>query len=125
MADRKVRWGIISTADIGMKKVTPGIMKSAHSEVVALGSRDLGKAKAALAQLGLSNARAYGSYEELFADPDIDAVYNPLPNHLHVPITLAAARAGKHVLCEKPIAMTAKEAEELRGAPRDVIISEA
>lgn len=125
MAERKVRWGIVSTAAIGMNYVTPGIMKSPHSEVVALGSRDLGKAKAALAQLGLPNGRAYGSYEELFADPDVDAIYNPLPNHLHVPITLAAARAGKHVLCEKPIAMSAKEAEELRGAPKDVIISEA
>ncbi len=120
-----VRWGIVSTADIGMKKVTPGIIKSAHSEVVALASRDLGKAKAALAELGLPNARAYGSYEELFADPNIDAIYNPLPNHLHVPITLAAARAGKHVLCEKPIAITAREAEELRQAPKGVLIHEA
>jgi predicted dehydrogenase len=125
MAGRKVRWGIVSTAAIGMNYVTPGIMKSAHSEVVALGSRDLGKAQAALAKLGLNEARAYGSYEDLFADPDVDAIYNPLPNHLHVPITLAAARAGKHVLCEKPIALTAAEAEQLRGAPGDVIISEA
>jgi predicted dehydrogenase len=125
MAERKVRWGIVSTAAIGMNQVTPGIMKSPHSEVVALASRDLGKAQAALAQLGLSDARAYGSYEELFADPDVDAIYNPLPNHLHVPITLAAARAGKHVLCEKPIAMSAAEATELRSAPKDVIISEA
>jgi predicted dehydrogenase len=125
MADRRIRWGIVSTADIGMKKVTPGIMKSPHSEVVALASRDLGKARAALDELRLPSARAYGSYEELFADPDVDAVYNPLPNHLHVPVTLAAARAGKHVLCEKPISITAREAEELRAAPKDVLIAEA
>ena len=125
MAERKVRWGIVSTAAIGMNQVTPGIMKSPHSEVVALASRDLGKAQAALGKLGLAKARAYGSYEELFADPEIDAIYNPLPNHLHVPITLAAARAGKHVLCEKPMAMNAAEAAQLRDAPKDVIISEA
>lgn len=125
MAEKKVRWGIVSTANIGMAKVTPGIMKSPHSEVVALASRDLGKAKAALAELGLGNARAYGSYEALFSDPEIDAIYNPLPNHLHVPVTLAAARAGKHVLCEKPISMTAKEAEGLRAAPGNVLVTEA
>jgi predicted dehydrogenase len=125
MVERKIRWGIVSTAQIGMNQVTPGIMKSPHSEVVALASRDLGMAKAALRQLGLPNGRAYGSYEELLSDSDVEAVYNPLPNHLHVPITLAAARAGKHVLCEKPISITAKEAEELRAAPEGILITEA
>lgn len=127
MADgNKVRWGIISTANIGVEKVIPGILKSPHSEVVALASRDLARAHTALSHLGLrSHARAYGSYEELFADPMVDAVYNPLPNHLHVPLTLAAAKAGKHVLCEKPIALTAKEAEELRNIPEGIVFYEA
>ena len=125
MADRKIRWGIVSTAKIGMNYVNRGIMQSPHSEIVALASRDLAKAQAGLQQLGLPNARAYGSYEELLADPNIDAIYNPLPNHLHVPITLAAARAGKHVLCEKPIAITSAEAEELRQAPKNILITEA
>jgi len=124
-SNKKVRWGIVSTADIGVKKVIPGILKSPHSEVVAMGSRDEGKARASLDSLGLSKAKAYGSYEALFADPNVDAIYNPLPNHLHVPITLAAAKAGKHVLCEKPIAITAKEAEDLRAAPKNVLIEEA
>lgn len=120
---QKLRWGILSTANIGMTKVTPAIMKSAHSEVVAIASRDLGKAQAAARQLGI--AKAYGSYEELLADPDIDAIYNPLPNHLHVPMTVAAAKAGKHVLCEKPIALTAKDAEALRQCPPDRLVLEA
>ena len=120
---KKVRWGILSTANIGMQKVTPGIQKSAHSEVVAIASRDLGKARAAADKLGI--AKAYGSYEELFADPDIDAIYNALPNHLHVPMTVAAAKAGKHVLCEKPIALTAADAESLRECPPDRIVLEA
>ena len=122
-ADSKVRWGIISTADIGIKKVIPGIMKSAHSEVVAIASRDLGRAQAAAKTLGIP--RAYGSYEELFADPGIDAVYNPLPNHLHVPMTLAATKAGKHVLCEKPIGLNARDAEQLRDCPKDRLVLEA
>jgi predicted dehydrogenase len=126
MADKKVRWGIISTANIGTQKVIPAIMKSPHPEVVALASRDLARAHTALSHLGLrSSARAYGSYEELFADPNIDAIYNPVPNHLHVPLTLAAAKAGKHVLCEKPIAMNAKEAEELRQIPKGIVFYEA
>src|SRR4029079_9891235 len=86
----KVRWGILSTADIGMKKVTPGIMRSPSSVVTAIASRSIDRAQAAAAALGI--AQAYGSYEELLADPDIDVVYNPLPNYLHVPLTLAAAR---------------------------------
>ncbi len=120
---RKVRWGIISTADIGMRKVTPGIMKSAHSEVVAIASRSLETAQQAAAQLGI--AKAYGSYEAMLADPDIDAVYNPLPNHLHVPMTVAAAKAGKHVLCEKPVGLNARDAEGLRACPPDRIVAEA
>lgn len=122
MAD-KVRWGIISTANIGTEKVIPGIMKSAHSEVVAIASRELDKAKAAAQRLGIP--KAYGSYEELLADPEIDAVYNPLPNHLHVPITIAATKAGKHVLCEKPIGLNAADAERLRECPKDRIVLEA
>ena len=120
---RKVRWGILSTANIGMQKVTPAIQRSAHSEVVAIASRDLGKAQAAASQLGIP--KAYGSYEEMFADPEIDAIYHPLPNHLHVPMTIEAAQAGKHVLCEKPIALRAAEAERLRECPPDRIVLEA
>jgi predicted dehydrogenase len=120
---RKIRWGILSTANIGMEKVTPAIQNSQSSEVVAIASRDPGKARAAAEKLGIG--KAYGSYEELFADPDIDAIYNPLPNHLHVPMTLLAARAGKHVLCEKPIALSAAEAEELRQVPEGILVMEA
>lgn len=119
----KVKWGILSTADIGMKKVIPGMMRSPDIEVVAIASRNLKRAQAAAAQLDIP--RAYGSYEELLADPEIEAVYNPLPNHLHVPLTMMAAKAGKHVLCEKPIAITAKEAALLKTAPKNILIAEA
>jgi predicted dehydrogenase len=125
MSNRKVRWGIVSTAAIGINKVIPGILKSPHSEVVALASRDVAKAKAALNGLGLKNAQAYGRYEDLFSDPNVDAIYNPLPNHLHVPVTLAAAQAGKHVLCEKPIGMDAADAARLREVPKGVLVQEA
>ena len=107
----KIRYGVLSTANISLKKVIPGMQAGALTEVTAIASRDLGKAQAAAAQLGL--ARAYGSYEELLADPDIDAIYNPLPNDLHVPWTIKAAEAGKHVLCEKPIGLNADEARQL------------
>ncbi len=123
MTDKTVRWGIISTAHIGMGMVTPAIMKSAHSEVTAISSRDIDSARTAAAKLGIE--KAYGSYDEMLADPDIDAVYNPLPNHLHVELSLAAARAGKHVLCEKPMGMNAGDVERLKQAPGGILIAEA
>ncbi len=119
----KIRWGIISTANIGVEKVIPGMLKSKDFEVRAIASRTLASAKKAAKKLGIPVA--YGSYEEMLDDPEIDAVYNPLPNHLHVPLTLAAARKGKHVLCEKPIALTAEEAAELRDVPEGVLVAEA
>jgi len=107
----KVRWGVLSTAKIGVTKVIPGMQKGEWSEVAAIASRDLGKAETAARSLGI--ARAYGSYEELLADPQIEAIYNPLPNQLHVPLTIKAAEAGKHVLCEKPLSLTVAEAKTL------------
>jgi predicted dehydrogenase len=118
-----VRWGILSTAKIGRIKVVPGMMKSPLCDVAAVASRDEASARDMAGELGI--AKAYGSYEALLADPEIEAIYNPLPNHLHVPMTLAAAAAGKHVLCEKPIAITADEAEQLRQAGSQVLIAEA
>jgi len=109
---RKVVWGVLSTARIGMEKVIPAMQRGAHVEVRAIASRSLATAQEAARKLSLP--RAYGSYQELLADPEIEAVYIPVPNHLHVPLTLEAARAGKHVLCEKPIALTAEQATELR-----------
>ena len=106
-----VRWGILGAANIGVRKVIPAMQRGVRSHVVAIASRDLAKAQAAASELGI--ARAYGSYEELLADPEIEAIYNPLPNHLHVPWTIRAAEAGKHVLCEKPIALSAAEARQL------------
>ena len=122
-AKNPVRWGVISTARIGWEKVLPGMMKSKDIEIRAIASRALPTAKKWAKKLGIPVA--YGSYEELLDDPEIEAVYNPLPNHLHVPLTLAAAAKGKHVLCEKPIALSAEEAEKLKGAPAGVIIAEA
>jgi len=107
----KVRWGVLGAAYIALKKVIPAMQRGAWSEVVALASRDAGRAREAARSLGVP--KAFGSYEELLADSEIEAVYNPLPNHLHVPWTTKAAEAGKHVLCEKPVAMNAAEAREL------------
>lgn len=109
-----VNWGIISTALIGTAKVIPAMQKSKHCRIQAIASRDLALAKKWAEKLGIP--KAYGSYEELLADREIEAVYNPLPNHLHVPWSIKAAEAGKHVLCEKPIALDAKEAEQLVAA---------
>lgn len=113
---KKVRWGQISTANIGLKKVLPGMMRGKYSAVVAIASRDIASARKAAKALGIP--KAYGSYEEMLADPDIDAVYNPLPNHLHVPWSIKALEAGKHVLCEKPLALTSAEAQALVDAAK-------
>ena len=108
---KKIRWGVLGVASIAVRKVIPGMQKGAFSEVAAIASRDLAKAQTAARDLGL--AKAYGSYAALLADPEIDAIYNPLPNHLHVPWSIKAAEAGKHVLCEKPVGCNAGEAEDL------------
>jgi predicted dehydrogenase len=107
----KIRWGVLSTANIGLKKVIPGMQLGQFTSITAIASRNLTKSREAAAALGIPTA--YGSYEELLADPDIDAIYNPLPNDLHVPWTIKAAEAGKHVLCEKPISLTVAEAKTL------------
>ncbi len=120
---KKVVWGVLSTAKIGWEKVIPGMLKSEHCEIRAIASRSQDKARKLADRFGIPHA--YGSYEALLADPEIEAIYNPLPNHEHVPMTLAAARAGKHVLCEKPVALTAKEAEQLREVAGKVHIMEA
>jgi predicted dehydrogenase len=120
---KKVVWGVLSTAKIGWEKVIPAMKKSVHCELRAISSRDLDKGRALADKLGIPVA--YGSYEALLADPEIEAVYNPLPNHEHVPLTLAAARAGKHVLCEKPVALNANEAAQLREVADKVHIMEA
>ncbi|HWF87687.1 MAG TPA: Gfo/Idh/MocA family oxidoreductase [Pyrinomonadaceae bacterium] len=110
----KVRWGILSTANIAVQKVIPAMQRSPWCEIAAIASRDLSRARKAADKLRIP--KAYGSYEELLADESIEVVYNPLPNHLHVPWTLNAAEAGKHVLCEKPIALNADEARALLDA---------
>ena len=112
----KIKWGILSTAEIGLTKVIPAMQQAASCDVVAISSRRMDVARAAADRLRLS--RAYGSYEDLLADEEIDAVYNPLPNHLHVPWSIKALEAGKHVLCEKPIGLTADEGQQLVDAAK-------
>jgi predicted dehydrogenase len=111
---KKVSWGVLGVAKIGVEKVIPAMQLGTVSHVDAIASRDIERAKSAAG--GLDIAKAYGSYEELLADPGIEAIYNPLPNELHVPWTLRALEAGKHVLCEKPIALNAGEAQALLAA---------
>jgi predicted dehydrogenase len=110
----RLRWGVLGVAKIATKKVIPGMRDCRLSEVTAIASRDYHRARNAADELGI--AKAYGSYEELLADPEISVIYNPLPNHLHVPWSIKAAEAGKHVLCEKPIALSVDEARQLRDA---------
>lgn len=122
---RPVKWGVLGAARIGLAKVIPAMQRADLCDIAAIASRDIDKATAAAQALGIP--KAYGSYAELLADPEIEAVYNPLPNHLHVPLSIQAAEAGKHVLCEKPLALTAEEALKLVDA-RDragVLIQEA
>jgi predicted dehydrogenase len=108
---KKVRWGVLGVANIATKKVIPAMQKGERSEIVAIASRSADRARQAAEELGI--AKAYGSYEELVADAEVEAIYNPLPNHLHVPWSIKAAKRAKHVLCEKPIALSAKEVESL------------
>ncbi len=107
----KVRWGVLSTADIGMSQVTPAIQDAVNCDVVAIASRNVGRAEAAAGQLGIPDA--YGTYEELLAAENIDAVYIPLPNNMHAEWVTKAALAGKHILCEKPLAISATQAQEM------------
>src|SRR3974377_1409683 len=106
-AMKKVRWGVLGVANIATEKVIPAMQRGRLSEITAIASREIEKARRSAARLGIP--KAYGCYDALLADPDVDAVYNPLPNHLHVPLSIAALRAGKHVLCEKPLSMTTAE----------------
>ncbi len=123
----KVRWGVLSTAKIGWEKVIPAMQKGQLCSIDAIASRNIESANSWAGKLGIP--KAYGSYEALLADPQIEALYNPLPNDLHVEWTLKAARAGKHVLCEKPFAMNAREAAQVREVagtgPGQVHIGEA
>jgi predicted dehydrogenase len=107
----KVKWGVLGVASIAVRKVIPGMQKGDWSEIAAIASRDARKAENAANSLGI--AKSYGSYEALLADPEMEAIYNPLPNHLHVPWSIKAAEAGKHVLCEKPLSLSVAEAKTL------------
>lgn len=108
---KKIRWGVLSTAKIGREKVIPALQKSTHNQILAICSRDAQSARRVADELHIE--RAYGTYEELLADPDIDAIYNPLPNHLHVDWSIKALQAGKHVLCEKPLGLNTADAQRL------------
>ena len=108
---KKLNWGILSTAKIGIEKVIPAMQQGKLSEIVAISSRNYESAREVAKNLKIP--KAFGSYQDLLDDTSIDAVYIPLPNHMHVPWTIKALAANKHVLCEKPIALTATEAKEL------------
>jgi predicted dehydrogenase len=110
----KVRWGVLGVASIAVRRVIPAMQQGDWSEVTAIASRDGAKAEEAAGRLNIP--KAYGSYEDLLADPDIDAIYNPLPNHLHVPWSIRSAEAGKHVLCEKPVGLSAEQTWQLLDA---------
>lgn len=125
MSDRKLKWGILGSARIAVNSVIPGILQSNSNEVVGIASRDLQKAEETAAKFQIP--KTYGSYEQLLQDPDIEAVYIPLPNHLHYEWTIKAIQAGKHVLCEKPLALNAEEAERMVQSAQEagVLLAEA
>ncbi len=106
-----INWGILSTANIGLKKVIPAMQLGSNCTIVAIASRNLEKAKKEAENLNIPTA--YGNYEDLINDPSIDAIYNPLPNHLHFETTMQCIKAGKHVLCEKPMVLTVEEVKTL------------
>ncbi len=113
-ANKKVNWGVLSTANIGLKHVIPAMLQGQHINVLAIASRDMQKAKQVANQLGI--AEVYADYDSLLTHPDIEAIYNPLPNHLHIEYTIKALKAGKHVLCEKPVGLNASQAKQLMDA---------
>src|SRR5690348_15643342 len=110
----KVRWGVLSTSQFAQKLAVPAMKKGEWCDICAIASRDKSNAEKVARAMGIP--KAYGSYEELLADPQIDAIYNPLPNQMHVPWSIKAAEAGKHVLCEKPLSLTVAEARQLLAA---------
>ena len=112
----RLRWGILSTSRFAQTKFLPALRHAGHVEVAAIASRDLERARSVAAAFAIP--KAYGTYDELLADPDIVVIYNALPNHLHVPWSIKALEAGKHVLCEKPIGLSAAEARTLLDASR-------
>ena len=113
---RRVKWGVLSTSEFARTKLVPALRRCEHVELVAVASRDLARARAFAAEFGMP--RAYGSYDELLADPDVEVVYNPSPNHLHVAWSIKALEAGKHVLCEKPVGLDAAQAQALLDVSR-------
>jgi xylose dehydrogenase (NAD/NADP) len=121
----RIRWGILSTANIGLKRFIPGVKRTTNGVVAALASRDHARAREAAEKLAIP--KVYGSYEELLADPEIDAIYNPLPNSMHAAWTLKAATAGKAILCEKPLAVDSREAQRMIDGCRErgVLLMEA
>ena len=112
----KIRWGVLSTSKFAQNKIIPAVKHCQHAEISAIASRNLDSAQEVATRLGISTA--YGSYEELLADANIDAIYNPMPNHLHVDWSIKALQAGKHVLCEKPIGLSSAEGQRLVDAAK-------
>lgn len=108
---RKVKWGILGVGSFVRRRMMPALLQCEHTEVAAIASRSLEKGQAFASENHI--AKTYGTYEELLADPEIEVIYNPLPNHLHVPWSVEAARRGKHVLCEKPLGVNVAEVRRL------------